>query len=150
MGITGDAVGRLRLAGAGAGQMPTASAVVADIVDVATGLAAMSFQAQMRCRSQPSVALLPPEEFCRRYYIRCTVDDRPHVLADVTDVLGRHRISISSLHQDELPETDQYDQAACLVMMTHRITEGQLKAAEAELAQLASVRGRWLRMPVAD
>jgi len=148
--ITGDAAGRLRLAGAGAGQLPTASAVIADIVDIATGRAALTFQALMRSKNRTPVTVLPPDELCRRYYIRCTVDDRPHVLADFTDILGRHQISISSLHQDETCESDPKSRTACLVIMTHRTTEGRLRAAEADLAQLDCVRGSWLRMPVAE
>jgi len=148
--LTGSALGRLRLAGAGAGQMPTASAVVADIVDYATGRAARTFQAILRNRSGQSFDILPQESPEHRYYIRCIVDDRPHVLADVTDILGRHGISISSLHQDEPVSDAAGDPTARLVIMTHRADEGRMRLADSELDQLECVRGKCLRLPVAE
>ena len=148
--IEGDAVGRLRLAGAGAGQLPTASAVIADIVDYATGRAATTFASLMRSRSQKPTDLMPQDDLRRRYYLRCRVDDRPHVLADVADVLGRNQISISSLHQDESSDLDVESGSARLVIMTHEAAEGQLRTAEHELAQLNCMRGACLRMPVAE
>ncbi len=147
--ITGSAVGRLRLAGAGAGQMPTASAVVADIIDYATGRAARTFDAVLRSQTAPSLDIQPQEAPRHRYYIRCTVDDRPHVLADVTDVLGRHEISISSLHQDE-PTGANDRPAARLIIMTHQTTEGRMRNADQDLHRLDCVRDQPLRLPVAD
>ncbi len=148
--LTGSALGRLRLAGAGAGQMPTASAVVADIVDYATGRADRTFQSILRNRSGESFKILPQESPEHRYYIRCIVDDRPHVLADVTDILGRNGISISSLHQDEPVDDAAGDPIARLVIMTHRADEGRMRQADVELDQLTCVRGNSLRLPVAE
>ena len=148
--LTGNAVGRLRISGAGAGQLPTASAVMADIVDYAAGRAVNTFQAVLRNRLQPGVAVLPQEEPEHRFYLRCTVDDRPHVLADVTDILGRHEISISSLVQSESRTSDAGNQSARLIIMTHRINEGRMRAADAELDALSCIQGRCLRLPVAD
>lgn len=146
--VTGNAVGRLRLAGAGAGQLPTASAVMADVVDLASGRASNTFQAVLRNRKQPPVDLQPQVEPEHRYYLRCTVDDRPHVLADVTDILGRHGISISSLLQEE-STGDLAGEAARLVIMTHRVSEGKMRQADAELDALDCIRDRCLRLPVA-
>lgn len=148
--ITGGALGPLRLAGAGAGQMPTASAVMADVVDYAAGRAATTFGALLRSRSRQPVDILPQEEPEHRYYLRCTVDDRPHVLADVTDILGRHGISISSLLQEETTTSDSPDNTARLVIMTHRVSEGRMRAADSELEALSCVRGHCLRLPVAE
>ncbi|MCH2201184.1 MAG: homoserine dehydrogenase [Fuerstiella sp.] len=148
--ITGSAVGRLGLAGAGAGQLPTASAVMADVVDFATGRAINTFKAVLRSRDQNPVEILPQDEQKHRFYLRCTVDDRPHVLADVTDILGRHGISISSLLQDESRMATASDQAARLIIMTHRVSEGQMRSADAELDALSCVQGNCLRLPVAD
>lgn len=149
--IEGDAIGLIRLSGAGAGQMPTASAVVADLIDCATGRAALTFQSLLRARVLPQIALQPPEELSRRYYLRFMVADRPHVLADIADVLGRHEISISSVRQDETPdEVDDREGIARLVIMTHRTTEGRLQAADAEISRLTSMRGPGIRLPVAD
>ncbi len=147
--LTGHAVGRLRLSGAGAGQMPTASAVMADVIDYACGRAVNTFQAVLRNRQQPSLTGLPQEEPAHRYYLRCTVDDRPHVLADVTDILGRHEVSISSMLQSEPSHPETPDQSARLIIMTHRVKEGRMRAADAELDALSCIQGRCLRLSVA-
>lgn len=147
--VEGDAVGMTTFSGAGAGQLPTASAVVADIIDYATGRTAVTFQSILRSGQQSSLPIQPAEELSRRYYLRLHVDDRPHVLADITDVLGRNEISISSVRQDETPE-DQADGDARLVIMTHRTTEGRFRAADAELSKLACIRGTSIRLPVAE
>jgi homoserine dehydrogenase len=148
--IEGDAVGVIRLSGAGAGQMPTASAVLADVVDYATGRAAITFQSILRLQNQKPVLLQPQEELSRRYYLRFTVADRPHVLADIADILGRNEISISSVRQDETDDVVDESGVARLVIMTHRTTEGRLRAADREIAALSSIRGDRIRMPIAD
>jgi len=148
--IEGSALGMLRLAGAGAGQMPTASAVVADIVDYATGRAALTFQSLLRMQHREPIPMQPQEELSRRYYLRFTVADRPHVLADIADVLGRNAISISSVRQDETEDMADGTGVARLVIMTHRTTEGRLRAADRDIAALNSLRGARIRMPIAE
>ncbi len=148
--IEGDAVGRMRFSGTGAGQMPTASAVMADVIDYATGRAALTFQSLIRMTAREVIPLQPQEELSRRYYLRYTVADRPHVLADIADILGRNEISISSVRQDETEDTEDESGVARLVIMTHRTTEGRLRCADAEIALLPSIRGDRIRMPVAD
>ncbi|MBL8812869.1 MAG: homoserine dehydrogenase [Planctomycetaceae bacterium] len=148
--IEGSALGMLRLAGAGAGQMPTASAVVADIVDYATGRAALTFQSLLRMQQREPIPMQPQEELSRRYYLRFTVADRPHVLADIADVLGRNAISISSVRQDETEDMADGTGVARLVIMTHRTTEGRLRAADRDIAALNSLRGARIRMPIAE
>jgi homoserine dehydrogenase len=148
--IEGHAVGVIRLSGAGAGQMPTASAVVADVVDYATGRAAITFQSILRLHGQTPTQLQPQEELSRRYYLRLTVADEPHVLADIADILGRNNISISSVRQDETPDLADSSGVARLVIMTHRTTEGRLRIADREIAALSSIRGDRIRMPIAD
>lgn len=149
--VTGDALGRATFSGAGAGQLPTASAVVADIVDHATGRAAVTFASLLRSIDADAIPVQPRSELSRRYYLRFTVLDRPHVLADITDVLGRNQISISSVRQDETPEDDENGHGmASLVIMTHRTTEGRLAAAADELTGLSCIKGDSIRLPVAD
>ena len=148
--IEGDAVGVLRFSGAGAGQMPTASAVMADVIDYATGRAAITCQSILRLQGQKPVQLQPQEELSRRYYLRFTVADQPHVLADIADILGRNEISISSVRQDETDDLDNESGVARLVIMTHRTTEGRLRNADREIAELPSIRGDRIRMPIAD
>ena len=138
------------MSGAGAGQMPTASAVMADVIDYATGRAAITFQSILRLQNQKPIQLQPQEELSRRYYLRLTVADRPHVLADIADILGRNEISISSVRQDETDDVVDESGVARLVIMTHRTTEGRLRNADREIAALSSIRGDRIRMPIAD
>lgn len=145
--IKGDALGQATFSGAGAGQLPTASAVMADIIDYATGRTAVTFPSILRSIKQPGTSLQPKEALNRRYYLRFSVDDRPHVLADITDVLGRHEISISSVRQDECKAGSD---SARLIIMTHHTTEGRLAQADAEFKKLACIQGSSIRLPVAD
>lgn len=149
--VKGDAVGMIRFSGAGAGQLPTASAVMADIIDYAIGRTAVTFQSILRTLAQPDRTVQPPGQLSRRYYLRFTVDDKPHVLADVADALGRNAISISSVHQEETSDDSAAGNgSARLVIMTHRTTEGNLRAADKEIGQLSSIQGTSIRLPVAD
>lgn len=153
--LEGDAVGSLWLSGAGAGSLPTASAVVADLIDVATGRAALNFPQLDLWQARPALELQPADEMQRRFYLRFNVEDRPHVFAEICDVLGRHDISLASIIQHEVPEhedrpVDGAVPAIPAVLMTHRATEGQFRAADAELDRLACVRAPRIRMPVAD
>lgn len=154
--LEGDAVGRTWYAGPGAGQMPTASAVVADLIDVASGRAALSFPLLDLWQDRATLSVQAAEEITARCYLRFNAEDRPHVLADITDILGRHEISIASVIQHEAPEVDEADGQAPphsivpLVIMTHRTTEGRLRAAERELDRLPSLQPPRVRMPVAD
>ena len=147
--VHGSAAGRLVFAGAGAGQLPTASAVVADIIDYATGRTAVTFRSILKARQRPALNLRPANELRRSYYLRFSVDDRPHVLADITDVLGRNEISLSSVRQDPgQSQNANEQQTARLVMMTHETSEGQLRKATAELQALGCIRGEGIQLPV--
>jgi homoserine dehydrogenase len=152
--LTGDAVGQTWYSGAGAGQMPTASSVVADLIDVAVGRAQATFRRLDLYQDQPPLPLQPADSIFRRYYLRFNVEDRPHVMADITDVLGRNRISLASVIQHEAPEVDEEASSAAplvpLVIMSHRTTEGQLRSALRELSTLDSLRSPSVCMPVSD
>jgi len=150
--LDGDAVGRIWLSGAGAGQMPTASAVLADLIDVAAGRAAKTFALLDLWGDHEPFELIPVEDVVHRYYLRFMVADLPHVFAEIADVLGRNGISLASIIQRETPEDDNPDNPGLVpvVVMTHRTSEGQLRAAEAELAQLDSQKAPMVRMPVSD
>jgi homoserine dehydrogenase len=152
--LEGDAVGRLVLSGAGAGQMPTASAVVADLVEVAIGRAQKTFLQLNLWQDDSGLSVMPAEQIQRRYFLRFNVEDRPRVIADVADILGRNEISLASIIQHEAPEVDDPENEGVpivpLVIMTHRTTEGRIRAAEAALAELSTVRAPHIRMPVAD
>ena len=161
--VDGDAAGTVWWAGPGAGRMATASAVVADLLDLAIGRAQQTFPrlnlwSDGGAGTDPAISLLPVESIRRRSYLRFNVEDRPHVLADIAHVLGAQGISLASIIQHEAPEAADGEEASPsteaplvpLVVMTHRTTEGQLLAAEVQLRTLSGLRPEWLRLPVAD
>lgn len=152
--VTGNAVGPTWHAGQGAGQMPTASAVLADIVDIAVGRAQLTFSRLDLWGDSEAIPVQPAEKITRRYYLRFAALDRPHVIADITDILGRAGISLASLIQHEAPEVDDATNGGTplvpLVIMTHRTSEGQLRTASQELDALESIRKPFVTMPVSD
>jgi homoserine dehydrogenase len=151
--VSGDVVGQTWFSGMGAGQTATASAVVSDLIDVALGRAQLTFPQLDVWGAHPPVPLQPAEEIYRRYYFRFNVEDRPHVIADITDVLGRNEISLASVIQHEAPELDEVGDGTPvvpLVIMTHRTREGRVRRALSELAQLPSLRPPSVCMPVSD
>lgn len=99
--------------------------------------------------SGPGIPLQPADEIANRYYLRFNVIDRPHVFADIADILGRNGISLASIIQHEAPEEAE-ESIVPLVVMTHRTSHGKLRAADRELTGLNSLRGPWVSMPVAD
>jgi homoserine dehydrogenase len=150
--IEGDAVGPVFYLGLGAGQMPTASAVVADLIDTAVGRAAITFKLlELWSSHKPRVM---PSDFADvqgRYYLRFVVEDRPSVLAEICRVLGQHGISIASVLQHEAEagtEKINGTETVPLVIMTHMTTEGQTRAALDAIEKLSCQRGTGVRMRV--
>jgi len=140
--VVGDAVGDTLFYGRGAGAMPTASAVVGDIVDVIVGRAALTFRAlNLWAGAAGAPPLLSGEQVRSRYYLRYTVADRPGVIAAIARVLGEHGISIASLIQHDPGDDATPVGPVPLVMMTHHLTiEAHLRAALAEIDRLDVVR----------
>ncbi len=138
--VVGDAVGRVFFHGLGAGQMPTASAVVADMIDVVVGRAPITFRT-LELWSQRYDRLQPPspEQMPGKFYLRFNVEDRPGVMAELTSVLGRHQISIASIIQH--PGTDDTPGVVPLVIMTHQTTEGAVLSALEQIKHLPCVQG---------
>ena len=137
--IVGDAVGDVMLYGQGAGAMPTGSAVVSDVIDIAR-----SIQKQTSGRVPPTsfpepqripIRIRSKEELTSRYYLRCMVQDRPGVLSQISGVLGNHGISIMSVLQQGRHEA----QAVPLVIMTHRALERSVQTALQEINQMSFV-----------
>jgi homoserine dehydrogenase len=145
--VKGDAVGPSLYYGAGAGAEPTASAVVADLVDVTRMATAdpenhvphLAFQPD-RLSSEP---ILPMEEVETSYYLRMRVADRPGVLADVTRILADREVSIDAMIQKEPPQgVEQAD----IIMLTHLCREKQINGAIAAIESLDSVSGAVTRI----
>jgi homoserine dehydrogenase len=133
--IQTDLAGKLMFHGAGAGSMPTTSAVIADIVDIARNLAGNVVPPPIGKLSERT-HVQPISELRTRYYIRLTATDKPGVLAQVGGVLGNRNISIASAIQKE---TDEVAQRAEIVLMTHRANESDMQQAIRELEALETV-----------
>lgn len=147
VGVVGDAVGPLFYHGLGAGQMPTASAVVADLIDTVVGRTGITFRTLELWSNRP--ARVAPRDFdnvAGRFYMRFHVEDRPGVMAEITGVLGRAGISIASVVQHEAkPESAG---VVPLVIITHQTTEGATRKALEEMTRLKSVKPGSVRMGI--
>ncbi len=145
--VMGDAVGATLHYGAGAGAEPTASAVIADLVDVTRMHTADPEHRVPHLAFQPDqltdVPFLPMGEVITSYYLRMRVDDRPGVLADITRILADRDISIDAMIQKEPSEgEDQTD----IILLTHRTVEKNIVAAIASIEALPTVRGTIVRI----
>ena len=148
--VVGDAVGETLFYGQGAGRMPTASAVVADLIDLAVGRAQQTFQTQKLWHGEDrGVTLRPATTVRSRFYLRAVVVDRPGVMADIARELSQHQISISSLIQHEAVNEEE-NAAVSLVIMTHTALTGNFRAAVAAIDQLSCVVAPSVYYPVAD
>ncbi len=148
--VVGDAVGPVFFHGLGAGQMPTASAVVADMIDTAVGRTGITFRTlNLWSQDEARVKTLDHKQLPGRYYLRFTVEDRPGVLAEIAGVLGKHQISIASVIQHE-PSSDGQQRTVPLVIMTQQAKEGAAQTAVAEIDRLKCVRAGSVRMRVLD
>jgi homoserine dehydrogenase len=134
--ISGDAVGDLFLSGYGAGMMPTASAVVSDVVDIArnilnrsTGRVPLQSYQMANIKEIP---IIPIERISTHYYIRFSALDQPGVLSKISGILGNHDISINSVQQKGRKQNGSVP----IVMLTHRAKEAAMKQALAEIALL--------------
>jgi homoserine dehydrogenase len=148
--VVGDAVGDTLYYGRGAGQMPTASAVVADLIDLAVGRAQRTFQTlRLWSGSGNHLGLRSAATVPSRYYLRLLVRDQPGVLAEVAHLLAQHQISISSVIQHEA--LDENDSATVpLVIMTHTVTTGTFDHVATEIDRLGCVMAPGVYFPVAD
>jgi homoserine dehydrogenase len=143
--VVGDFVGPLFFQGLGAGRDPTASAVVADLIDTVVGRTAITFRTlELWSSRAPRVAPRDHANVQGRFYLRFDVEDRPGVMAEITGVLGRHGVSIASVIQHE--SAMQSEGVVPLVIMTHRTTEGAAQAAVDEINRLACTRPGSVRM----
>ena len=141
--VKGDAVGNTLYYGAGAGAEPTASAVVADVIDVVRALTSdpenrvphLAFQAD----SLHDIPVLTSDRFKTAYYLRLTAEDKPGVLADVTRILAEHHISIEAIIQKEAPVDET---AIPIILLTQITLEKEMNAAIAEIEALKTVSGK--------
>ena len=145
--VKGDAVGPTLYYGKGAGAEPTASAIIADLVDVTRMHTAdpghrvphLAFQPE----SMIDLPMLPLSEVVTSYYLRLRVEDRPGVLADITRILADQQISIDAMIQREPGEGElQTD----IIMLTHQTREKNVDAAISKIESLSVVTGKITRL----
>jgi len=145
--VKGDAVGPTLYYGAGAGSLPTASAVVADVVDVTRALTTDPTNRVPHLAFQPKelsdTPVLPIEAVETAYYLRLTALDRPGVMADIAGILGSEGISIEAIKQKEPAEGETH---VPLIMLTHRVQEARMNQALARIEALDAVHGQVVRI----
>jgi len=147
--VTGDAVGPTLYYGAGAGAEPTASAVVADLVDVVRALTSDPENRVPHLAFQPDALsdtpILGMDDVETAYYLRMQASDKPGVLADVTKILGDHSISIEAIIQKEPAENTT---TASVIILTHRVLEKNMNGAIAKIEQLDNIHDKVMRIRV--
>jgi homoserine dehydrogenase len=147
--VKGDAVGPTLYYGAGAGSEPTASAVVADVVDVVRALTTDPENRVPHLAFQPGelvdLPILPIDEVETTFYLRMQVEDQPGVAAKIAGILADAGISIEAIQQKEPAESDT---TVPFVMLTQRVLEKQMNQAIAAIEQLDSVTGKVMRIRV--
>jgi homoserine dehydrogenase len=134
--VSGDAVDDILLYGRGAGMMPTASAVVSDVVDIARNILSgtvrrippLSYQRE----SIRKIPVLPMDDLVTHYYFRFAALDQPGVLSTISGILGKYNISLQSVHQ----KGRKTNGSVPLVMLTHRAQEVDVKRALVEISDL--------------
>ncbi len=145
--VKGDAVGHTLYYGAGAGSEPTASAVVADLVDVTRLHTADPHHRVPHLAFQPDqladTPILPMDEVRTAYYLRLRAYDRPGVLADITRILADGGISIDAMVQKEPAEGEEQ---VNIILLTHITVEKNINAAIAKIETLDTVVGKVMRI----
>ncbi len=134
--VEGDLVGKVLFYGEGAGALPTSSSLLADIISASSAVFHSS-QRSLGLKLRNDSVLKPMSEIMTRYYLRMTTTDRYGVLAQISKVLGDHRISISSVLQKE---TNIVAKTAEIVIMTHPAKEKAIQAALSEIRELDIVK----------
>ena len=145
--VQGDAVGATLYYGKGAGAEPTASAVIADLVDIARladadpvyRVPSLAYQTQ----SLANTPILPMSEIITSYYLRLRVADQPGVMADITRILADASISIDAMLQKE---PDEGETQTDIILLTHQTQEKNINAAIAAIEALNTVDGKVTRL----
>jgi homoserine dehydrogenase len=149
--VNGDAVGTTLYYGKGAGSEPTASAVIADLVDITRLAQATAFQRVPALAFQPgsmsAMPILPMSDVITSYYLRLRVQDVAGVLAQVTGLIAGAGISIDAMLQREADEVSgEQGGQTDLIILTHDTTEGTMNAALAKMQALPTVLGPIVRI----
>ena len=147
--VVGDAVGPVFFHGQGAGRMPTASAIVADMIDTAVGRTGLTFKTlELWSDGVPRVEMAHPGDLAGRFYLRFNVRDEPGVLAKLAGILGDNGISIASVYQHTADGSNQ--DSIPLVIMTRDTTEHNADNAVFEIEKLPCVVAGTERLRILD
>lgn len=148
--VKGDAVGATLYYGAGAGAEPTASSVIADLVDVTRMQTADPMHRVPTLSFQPDLLsdtpVIPMEEVETSYYLRMQVIDRPGVMAEITRIVADYNISISAMIQKEAHDSDRVS----IIMLTHLTVEKNINAAIARIESLPVVTDKVIRIRIEE
>lgn len=131
--IKGNAIGEIMLYGRGAGQMPTASAVVADIIDIIRNIKAGTVN-RVVSEYDDNIPVIDMNSIVSRYYIRIRVKDKPGVMASIAKAFGDHGVSLQSIIQKDTKEEE-----AEIVLFTHDIIEKSISDALVEVRLIPTV-----------
>ena len=145
--VKADAVGATMYYGKGAGAEPTASSVIADLVDVTRMHTADPEHRVPHLAFQPDamvdLPILPLAEVVSSYYLRLRVEDKPGVLADITRILADQQISIDAMIQREPEEGEEQTD---IIFLTHETREKNVDAAISKIEALPAVKGKLIRL----
>ncbi|MDM8524450.1 homoserine dehydrogenase [Desulfococcaceae bacterium HSG8] len=148
--IFGDAVGDMLLSGYGAGRMPTASAVISDLTDIARNLLTGRAGRVPLLGCQPGnirkIPVMPVDDISTHYYFRFSAADRPGVLSKISGILGENEISLKSVHQKGRKTSG----AVPIVMLTHIAREADVKKALDEIERLEVVSDKPVLIRIED
>ncbi|HPT86944.1 MAG TPA: homoserine dehydrogenase [Bacillota bacterium] len=139
--VNGDFVGNTMFYGPGAGERPTASAIVSDIVDLSRNLD--QHLTNRAVHLDRAAATVPLTEITNRFYLRFFTLDAPGILSKISGILGEHNISIASMVQLETHEQDHY---VPIVLLTHEASEQAMAEALDKIGKLDFVRDNYLRL----
>jgi len=143
--VRGNLIGSSLFYGKGAGKFPTASAVISDIIDIGNNPKADAKDCILAPDSKNKITNIKEMGKIRtRYYIRFAGADKPGVLAKVSGILARYKISIASVNQKERITS----QVVPIVMMTHRAIEANMQKALKEIGNLSTIKGKPIRIRV--
>jgi homoserine dehydrogenase len=144
--VRGDVVGDTLYYGRGAGRLPTASAVLADVADVARNRACAGAIQPVFPPDGRKAPMADLDELPARYYLRLALLDKPGVLARVAQVLGQHQISIASMIQKEQSRGDHVP----VIVLTHEAAEKNFRVALDEIDRLDVVGAKTVRLRIED
>lgn len=149
--VYGHATGHTMYYGRGAGGDPTASAVISDIYQAATGITNTLFASLNLWPDRAEHAnQISHKDFKSRYYIRLTVEDKPGVLAQIADRFGKHNISISSVLQQELHPESDIQEGVPVIITTHPAIEGSVLAALKKVNELNVTKAESVCIAILD